>query len=491
MDNKNTKLAVNFRLIFYLCGWVALMLAGTLLLPIIPAVLLKDGQIFLFVKSAALVSALALLLILQGLRQSRGEIRNRDGLATVGLAWLMIGFLGSTPYWLGGAPGGFWDGLFESFSGFSTTGSTVYSDITSLPGSILFWRALSHWLGGMGIIVLMLAVLPGFGFSGVQLFKNESTLGQQKLRPRIAQTAKILWMIYLGFTLILLALMKIGGLNWLDAVCQTFSAMATGGFANHDLSIGHYNSPFLEVILTVFMFLASLNFALYFQAARGDFKALFKNTESRVFFFIIILAGLGVTLPLIFSGFYDSAPTAVRHSFFQVVSVISTTGFTSTDWTLWPHLSQGILFVLFFVGGSSGSTSGGMKCIRWILLFKGIHRTLRQHIHPRAVIPVRLGNQAVPESVMTAVWSFGAIYFIVLVVSTLALAALNLDLLTAFSASASAIGNIGIAMGQVGPAENYGHLPDLAKGILCLGMFLGRLEFFALMILFLPEFWKK
>jgi len=484
-------LAVNFRLIFYMCGWVALVLAGVMLLPIIPALLLADGQAKVFAQSAALVALAAGLLILQGRRQRYNEVRSRDGLALVGISWLMIGFLGAMPYWLGGSIMGFWDGLFESFSGFSTTGATVLADIEALPGSVLFWRALSHWLGGMGIIVLMLAVLPFFGLSGVQLFKNESTLGQQKIQPRIAQTAKILWLIYVAMTLILLGLMKAGGLAWLDAVCQAFSSIATGGFASRNLSIGHYNSPFLELVLTLFMFLASLNFALYYQAVRGDFKALFKNTESRVFFFIILLAGLGLTLSLMWSGFYESVGTALRHSFFQVAAVISTTGFTSTDWEQWPHLSQGILFTLFFVGGCSGSTSGGMKCIRWILLFKGIHRTLRQHIHPRAVIPVRLGGQAVPESMMTAVWSFGAIYFIVMVASTLALAAMNLDILTAFSASASALGNVGIGLGEVGPADNYGHLPGLAKGVLCLDMFLGRLEFFTLLILFMPEFWKK
>lgn len=484
-------LAVNFRLILHMCGWVALMLAGVMLLPIIPALLLNDGQALLFLKSAILVALAAGLLIFQGRGQRRDEIRSRDGLALVGLSWLMIGLLGALPYWLGGSIEGLWDGLFESFSGFSTTGATVLADIEALPGSVLFWRALTHWLGGMGIIVLMLAVLPFFGFSGVQLFKNESTLGQQRLQPRIAQTAKVLWLIYLAFTLVLLVLMKVGGLDWLDAVCQTFSAMATGGFASRNLSIGHYNSSFVEVVLTLFMFLSSLNFALYYQAVRGDFKALFRNPESRAFFLIVLLAGLGVALSLMWNGFYESVPTALRHSFFQVVAVISTTGFTSTDWEQWPHLSQGILFVLFFVGGCSGSTSGGMKCIRWILLFKGIHRTLRQHIHPRAVLPVRLGGQAVPESMMTAIWSFAAIYFIVMVASTLALAAMDLDLLTAFSASASAIGNVGIGLGQVGPAENYGHLPGLAKGVLALGMFLGRLEFFTLMILFLPEFWKK
>ena len=488
----NLALAVNFRLVFKLCGWVALFLALVMLLPVIISLIFNDGTAGAFLVSSGLVAALALPLIYQGRRQASDEARTRDGLAAVGLAWLMIGLLGAVPYWVSGALPGFWDGLFESFSGFSTTGATVVTDIEALPAGVLFWRVLSHWLGGMGVIVLMLAVLPFLGLSGVQLFKNESSLGQTKLRPRVAENAKILWLIYLGLTLILLALLILGGLDWFEALCHTFSTIATGGFANKNASIGHYDSTYVQTVLTVFMFLGSLNFALYYQAVSGDWRALFKNSESRVFFSIVLIAGLLVTATLVLSGTYPGGvPTALRHAYFQVVSVITTTGFSTYDWERWPHFAQGILFTLFFVGGCSGSTSGGIKCVRWILLLKGIHRTMRQHIHPRAVIPVRLGGQAVPEPMMTAVWSFGAIYFITLAVSTLILAALNIDILTALSAAASAVGNVGIGLGGVGPADNYGHLPGLAKGTLSLGMFLGRLEFFTLLILFMPEFWRR
>jgi trk system potassium uptake protein TrkH len=485
-------LAANFRLIFYMCGWVSLFLAGALLIPLLPSLILDDGQAGVFLKSAALVAAWGFLLTLQGRRQDRDEIRSRDGLATVGLAWLMIGFLGALPFWLSGASPTFWDGLFESVSGFSTTGATISSSVETLPPSILFWRALTHWLGGMGVIVLMLAVLPFLGLSGVQLFKNESSMGQYKIKPRVAQTAKTLWFIYLTLTLILVALLLAGDLAWLDAVCNAFSAISTGGFSTRNLSIGHFDSPYLELVLTLFMFLGSLNFALYYQAVRGNPGALFKNTECRVFFLTILGASAAVALSLRLAGFYPDSPlTAARHALFQVVSVISTTGFTSYDWETWPHFSQGVLFLLFFVGGCSGSTSGGLKCIRWILLFKGIHRTLRQHIHPKAVIPARLGGEAVSESLMTAVWSFGAIYFIALALSTLALSALDLDILTALSASASALGNVGLGLGEVGPADNFGPLPSLAKAVLSLDMFLGRLEFFSILILLMPDFWKR
>ena len=485
-------LAVNFRLILYMCGWVLLFLAAVMLSPVIISLITGDGAHMVFVRSSLIVAAAALVFILQGRNQSRDEVRARDGLATVGIAWLMIGLFGAVPYWVGGVLDTFPDGMFESFSGFSTTGASVIGDIEALPESIIFWRAFSHWLGGMGIIVLMLAVLPFLGLSGVQLFKNESTLGQSKLRPRIAQTAKSLWLIYLVLSCVLLLLLLLGGMEWFDALCHTLSAIATGGFSARNLSIGHYENAFNEVVLTVFMFIGSVNFVLYYQIVLGNWKALFKDAECRVFFLIVVGSSLMVGLSLVLGGFYQGSPsTALRHAFFQVVSVISTTGFTTTDWGTWPHFCQGMLFVLFFVGGCSGSTSGGMKCIRWVLLFKGIHRTLRQHIHPRAVISVRLGGAAVSERMMTAVWSFGAIYFIALSISTLALAAMNIDLLTAISASASAIGNVGLGLGEVGPSANFSGLPGLAKCILSLDMFLGRLEFFALMILFLPEFWRK
>ena len=485
-------LAVNFRLVLYMCGWTLLMLAGAMLTPVVISLITDDGMIPVFVKSAAATGFLALCLIGQGReRRKTDEVRSRDGLATVGLVWLMIGLLGALPYWFSGTLPGFWDGMFESFSGFSTTGATVLGDVEALPPSVSFWRVLTHWLGGMGIIVLMLAVLPVFGLSGVQLFKNESTLGQYRIKPRIAQTAKVLWLIYLGLSLALLVLLLAGGLEWFDALCNTMSAISTGGFSNRNLSAAHYDSAYVEVVLTVFMFIGSLNFALYYLAARGDFKSLAANTECRVFFFIIVIAGILVFVSLMPAGLYDSPSAVLRHAYFQVVAIISTTGLTSTNWEQWPHFGQGVLFVLFFIGGCSGSTSGGMKCVRWILLFKGIRRTLLQHIHPRAIIPVRLGGQAVPETMMTAVWSFTAIYFIVMAFSTLMLAALDIDLLTAFSASASALGNVGLGLGTVGPADNFGHLPGPAKGVLSLAMFIGRLEFFSILILFLPEFWRK
>ena len=465
-------------------------MAIAILIPIIISLIMNDGMEYIFLQSAAIASAWALALIWVG-KGNKDTPRSRDGLATVGLAWLMIGILGAIPYWISGTLPNFWDGIFESFSGLTTTGATVIGEVEKMPPAILFWRSLTHWLGGMGIIVLMLAVLPFFGLSGVHLFKNESSLGQNKIKPRIAETAKILWFIYTFLTLLLLALLLLGGMGWFDALCHTFSTISTGGFSNRNISVGHFESAYFEVVITIFMFLGALNFALYYTAVRGNWKDLLKNTEVKVFIWIILISSILIYIPLQLNQVFDGPWEALRHSFFQVVSVISTTGLTTTDWEQWPYLTQGILLTLFFIGGCAGSTSGGMKCIRWVLLFKVIHRTLRQHIHPRAILPIRLGNQAVPEPVMTAIWSFATIYLITLILSTLALAAMDIDLLTALSASASTLGNVGLGLSEVGPSNNFGHLPGAAKGILSFCMVLGRLELFAIMILFLPEFWRK
>ncbi len=486
--------AVNLRLVLHLCGWGLLMLAIVFLIPLIPSFIMGDEHHWPFLKSSGITLLFAALLIFQGRKQLHEGIRPRDGLATVGLMWLLIGLFGTLPFLLGESLPNFWDALFESISGFSTTGATVIGEPQDLAPTMRFWRALTHWLGSMGIVVLLLAILPSLGLSGLQLVRNESIYGgQARLKPRLGQTARALWNIYLVLSIICITLLTICGVPFFDALCHGMSAIATGGFANHSNSITHTAGPGVEVIYTVFMFIGSLNFGLFYLMSKGNWKALWHDSETRVYTLIIVIATFLITISLSHSTIYtgESLLAIMRHAIFQVVSVISTTGFSTTDWEEWPHFAYGILFVLFFIGGCAGSTSGGIKCIRWILLLKGIHRTLRQHIHPRAVIPVRLGDKAVPETLMTAVWSFGAIYFLTLAASTLALAATDLDLLTALSASASALGNVGLGLSEVGPSDNWSTLPDFAKGVLCLNMFLGRLEFFAIMILLLPDFWRK
>ena len=482
------RLAVNPRLITYICGLTLSFMALILVLMAGAALFMEDGAFPAFKFSALTTAAAAGLLVLlgRGQRSEVSEIRGRDGLAVVGLAWPLIGLAGALPYLYSGLLPGFVDALFESVSGFTTTGATLLTGLDYSPRGLLLWRALTHWLGGMGVIVLMLAVLPFLGLSGLHLFRNESSLGQARLKPRIAQTAKTLWVIYLGFTIILVILARAWGLSWFEALVNGLSAVSTGGFAARDLAIAHYDRPGLEALFIVFMFLSSLNFALYYQAGRGEWKSLFRDTEARVYVLIIFLSGLMITFSLLVANHYPSPWTAMRHAYFQVVSVSSTTGFTSDDWLQWPVFAKALLFSLFFLGGCTGSTSGGVKCLRWILIFKSLNRVLRQHIHPRAVINISLGGRPVPERLMSAVWSFWALYIVILAGSALALTAMDLDILSALAASASALGNVGLDLGL-----GFAPLPAPAKLILIMEMLLGRLEFFALLILFHPEFWTR
>ena len=488
MTGLRSRLAVNPPLVAYLCGLILAFLALIMGLMIGAALWLDDGTWPIFGFSAMAAAGAAGLLLLLGRRQrgAASEVRGRDGLAVVGLAWPLIVLAGALPYLISGLTPSFVDALFESVSGFTTTGASVMAGLDRLPPGLLLWRSLTHWLGGMGVIVLMLAVLPFLGLGGLHLFRNESALGQVRLKPRATQTAKTLWLIYLGLTIILVVLARVLGLTWFEALCNGLSTISTGGFSTREMSIGHYGHPGLETLFAVFMFLGSLNFALYYQAFRGDWRSLFQDTEARVYTLIIILSALLITASLLAAGHHSSPLTALRHSFFQVVSVSSTTGFSSADWLKWPSFTLGLLFTLFFLGGCTGSTSGGIKCLRWILIFKGLHRDMRQHIHPRAVIGLNLGGRPVPERLMTAIWSFWALYLVVLAASALALTALGLDIFSALTASASALGNVGLDLGL-----GFASLSAPAKSILILEMLLGRLEFFALLILFQPEFWTR
>ncbi len=482
---------VDLRLVLYFCGWVAALEALALMLPALVSLIWDDGRWPVFVQSALAAALVAALFIAQGWSRRRQTMRSRGGVATVAFTWLTVSFLGALPYGLDASFPTVWDCLFESVSGFSATGASVARDVEALPASILFWRALTHWLGGMGIIVLMLAVLPLFGLNGVQLLKNEQpALGQHKVRPRAAETAKLLWLIYLGFTTAAFAVLLSFGMTPLDALCHSLSVTATGGFTNKNDSMAGYDAS-IQAALVFFMILASLNFTLYCYLLKGDFKSFKSNTEAKVFLALIGVAGVLACLPLLARGVYESGAESLGQAVFQVVSIATTTGFSSTDWERWPFLAQAVLLALFFVGGCSGSTSGGIKCIRWILIFKGIYRSLRLHLHRRAILPLWVGRLSVPETVVSAVWSFAAVYVVFLFGSTLALTALEVDIFTALCASASALGNVGQGLGEVGPADGFGALPAAAKLILCFDMILGRLEFFTLLILCLPEFWKK
>jgi trk system potassium uptake protein TrkH len=479
---------INIPIICGLTGWIVTIFSGAFLAPIVMSLTLNES-VRPFVVSFIVCLFLGLLLVFLGGRESQQEPRYRDGLAVVGVAWLALNALGAIPYWLEGHLG-FWDGLFESFSGLSSSGATVIADLSALPQGLLFWRSLSQWLGGMGIIVLMVAILPFLGVGGQMMLKSESSnLTSEKLRPRVAQTAKYLWLVYLGLTVLLFVLLLLGDLSPFEALCHSLTTISTGGFSNHNESAAIHDSYYVKWVLIVFMFVGSLSFALIFQFVRGQWRALL-NPETLFFLLIIAIASILVAGPLMANHFYAPGE-AFFQAIFQVVSIISTTGLSTTDWGAWPELSQAVLLALFFVGGCSGSTSGGIKCVRWLIVLKSLHRAFRRDIHPRGVFPVRLASKAVPDTVLEKVWLFFLLYLTVEALGAFLLLLMGLDLGTSLTAVASALGNVGPVLGNIGPTSDLSSLPGPAKGVLSFCMLLGRLEFYSFLVLFFPEFWSR
>lgn len=439
------------------------------------------------------------------------ELRMREGFAIVALAWLVLSLLGALPFVWGGVLDSYTDAFFETMSGFTTTGATILGGaatpaIESLPNAFLFWRSLTHWLGGMGIIVLTLAILPILGVGGMQLYKAEVPgPTADKLTPRVRETAKRLWLIYVGFTAVQVLLL-LPAMSFFDAVNHAFATMATGGFSTENGSVGQYGSGYIDGVITVFMFLAGVNFALHYRLLRGQAVTVFRDTEFRVYVGITLVAVLFITLatwePLLgwlpnddpasaaFAG-YGSLLEALRYGAFQAVAILTTTGFGTADYEIWPPLAVVVVFLLFFVGGMAGSTGGGIKVIRQVLLFKNSYKEIKQLVHPQALLPIRLNGTVVSNEVMRNVLSFIVLYFGLLGVGTFVMAGLGLDLQTAFSAAMSSIGNVGPAFGTLGPTENYAHLPALGKWVLSLLMMAGRLEIFTVLILLSPAFWQR
>ncbi|MDR1165106.1 MAG: TrkH family potassium uptake protein [Deltaproteobacteria bacterium] len=483
---------VNPFLVAYLCGWIVAIVGATFFLPCLAALYYGDESLWWFVFSGLIAMGAGGAMILAGLGQRDQEARFRDSLAVVGISWFLVSFLGALPYWFSGLLD-FWGGIFESFSGFSSTGSTNILDLGAFPKGLLFWRSFTQYLGGMGIIVLMVAVLPFLGVGGQLMMKNElSGVTGDKLKPRVAQIAKILWMIYLSFTVALFLLYSLGGGEGVfDSLCLTFSTLSTGGFSNWNDSLGHYQGYYVPVVSLIFMFLGSVSFGLHYQLFTGAFRGFWANAEVLFFSAAIALGTLIVSLSLFAANYYRGVGETIFQSFFHVLSLIGTTGHARVNWETWPPLAVAVLFLLFFVGGCSGSTSGGLKCVRWIILLKSVHRAFRRYIHPRGVFPIRVNNKPIPDSILEGVWLFFILYFLLLGVSFLALSALGMSPLTAFSAAASSLGNVGPGLGPLGPASTYAWIPGPAKGVLSLLMLLGRLEFYSFLVIFIPEFWSK
>jgi trk system potassium uptake protein TrkH len=413
----------------------------------------------------------------------------REGVTAVAGGWLATGLLGGLPYRLGGMFDSFTDAAFESFSGFSTTGSSVLADIEAAPASLLLWRGMTHWLGGMGIIVLSLAILPHLGVGGLQLFRAEVPgPNSDRLTPRLKDTAIILWQVYLFLTIAMFLLLLLGEMDFVEAATHSFATLATGGFSTRNASLAAF-SPYSQWVCVVFMFMAGVNFTIHFNLLRGKFRLSLADEEFRLYACIGGAAALIISFQLLADGM--NLEPALRTASFQAVSIMTTTGFVTADYEIWPPLAQTILLILMLIGGSAGSTAGGIKCLRVLVLGKVLHREVFRLAHPNSVRPTKLNQVELPKNVIDGCVGFVALFFLVWAASALALAAIGLDLATSLSASLTCLANVGPGFGGVGPAENFQWLPDPAKWILSLDMLLGRLELFTLLVLCSRTFWRR
>lgn len=476
-------------LVIHILGLALLFLGLSIALPLGVSWYYQDGAVRALMWSGALTIGSGSVLVL--LPYDTRPLERREGLIAVPVIWCLITSFGSLPFLLSGSVPSFADAFFESMSGFTTTGATVFTQIDDKPLSILFWRSWIQWLGGMGIVVLFLAIFPLFGVGVLQLFRGEVTGPvPDRLVPKIGQTAKLLWSVYVVLSLCELFLLWLGGMTFYESALHTMTTMATGGFSPRSLSVGAYDSVYIEAVIIVFMILAGTNFSLHFFALRSRFRVYWRDPEWRFYLGVIMTSTIVLTLFLI--RYTDHALSRVfRDALFQVVSIVTTTGFATDDFEQWPVFGQYVILLLMFFGGCAGSTGGAIKHMRIILLMKHAYWQLYRLLHPRAVLPLRLGPQNISEVVLLNVQAFFLIYVASFVLSTLYLTLLDIDMITAISAAASALGNVGPGLGRVGPLDEYAWMPASAKWLLSACMLLGRLEFSALLVLCLPSFWKR
>ncbi|NNF16194.1 MAG: potassium transporter [Gammaproteobacteria bacterium] len=483
---------MNFKVIQRILGLLLIVFSISMLTPIIVSVIYSDGAWLPFIESFALTAGLGLL-IWWPVRRCHEELRLRDGFIVVASFWLVLGTVGAAPLYLATVPDmDFTDAVFESMSGLTTTGATVIQGLDVLPKSILYYRQQLQWLGGMGIIVLAVAVLPMLGVGGMQLYRAETPgpIKDSKLTPRITETAKALWYIYLGITVFCGVAYWSAGMSIFDAISHAFSTVAIGGFSTHDASMGHFNSAAIEWIAILFMLIAGVNFSLHFVAWRdGQVTVYLHDPEFRAFIVVLVMVSASAYGVLIFSGTFESVPETLTKSIFQAVSIGTTTGFATANFSAWPGALPVLLILSSFIGGCAGSTGGGMKVIRWLLIYRQGIRELFRLVHPNAETPVKLGAKAVPDRVIEAVWGFFSVYVVMFAFMMIILMSTGLDQVTAFSAVAATLNNLGPGLGGV--AENFSSVNDVAKWVAIMGMLLGRLEIFTLLVLITPTFWRN
>lgn len=482
---------MNLFFVLHLVSLNLILFSFFLILPLIVSLLFQEKSFYTFLKVWILTLLTGILGYFLTKKAKKEDIGRREAFLVVTLTWIVVAFFGSLTYLWSGVLKSFTDAYFEAMSGFTTTGSSVFTQVENLPYSILFWRALTQWIGGLGIVVFVLAILPWLGSGGMQLFKAEvPEITPDKLKPRIIDTAKLLWKIYIGITIFLVLAYLISGMNLFDAICHTFTTISTGGFSTKNESIGHFKKPWLEYVVCLGMLMGGTNFTIYYYIIKKDFSKLKKNTELKVYFLLIISF---IVLNTLFLKFFHALnwEKAFRVSSFQIISIITTTGYGTEDYLKWPYVSQVLLLFSMFFGGMIGSTAGGIKMVRIVLVFKYLYKELYQLLHPKAVISIKLNGNVVSESILESIWGFIFLLNLVTFIATLILASTGLDPLTAFSTVVTTLNNVGPAFGEAGPTGNFSFIHPLGKWTLILCMLIGRLEYYTVILLFFPAFWKK
>ena len=482
---------INYKIVFRVLGLLLIIESFFLFLSTIVSLIYQESSYY-----SLLIPAVITMVIGMGAWFLTGkwskDMGKKEGYLIVSLVWVVFSIFGAMPFVISGSTLSITDAFFETMSGFTTTGASILNDIESLPKGILFWRSIIQWIGGMGMIVMSLAILPMLGIAGMELFVAEVPgPTADKLHPRVKQTAKRLWGIYVLFTIVETILLWIGDMDLFDAINHAFTTMATGGYSTKQASVAFYDSAYIQYVITLFMLIAGVNFSLSYFALKGKFNKVFSNEEFRYYIGFIVIFTLSLTLILVLQNSDQSFEKSFRDSAFQVVSIITTTGYVTADYLSWGALAFMLVFAMMFFGGSAGSTGGGIKIVRIVLLFKNSFQEFKRLLHPNAIIPVRLNHKAVDPKIVTNVLAFIVFYIITFVAGSIIMAGLGLDFDSAMGAVIASLGNIGPGIGSVGPMDNYAHIPDLGKWFLSFLMMLGRLELFTVMIIFSPVFWKK
>ena len=466
------------------------IVGATFGIPLLIALICGETSMILPLVVPMLVSFVFCAVVTLSTRKIKFSMSIKQTFVIVAMSWVVMSFMGSLPLYFSGCFDSYIDALFESASGFTTTGATILSEVEVLPRSVNMLRCLTHWIGGMGIVTLTVALLPLLGVGGFQLIKAETTGPEKgKVTARITTTAKVLWGIYLGFTVAETLLLKLTGMDWIDSLSHSFATLGTGGFSTRNASIGTYNSLAVEIITMIFMFLSGINFSLYVYLGTGKIKDFFSNVEFKAYIGILLVSIVAITLSVI--PYYGGFGTSLRYSSFQAVSIMTTTGFGTADFLQWPVIAQFFLFLLFFVGGCSGSTSGGVKVVRWVVLAKQLNNETKRMLHPHGIFTIRLNGKVSSKDIVLSVTSFMFLYFVMIAVSVFVGCLGNLDILSSVTGALRMVGNVGPAFGVLGPTSNYGALPAFVKLWYCFAMLAGRLELYTMIIFFLPSYWKK